>query len=104
MKIYRVDLDPASAFASASSGDLAVYTVQEPDGSIREAEITDPMAHPMRATILVRAPTAAAARRHALEVISVRIATQDDMLLAVGEGAIEIETVSGLGEGEGEPE
>ena len=94
MKIYRVDLDPASAFVGASSGDGAVYTVQEPDGSICEAEITDPMVRPIRATFLVRAPTAAAARRHALEVISVRIANQDDMLLAVGEGAIEIETVA----------
>ena len=72
MKIYRVDLDPTAAFWSA----------------------------PANGPILVRAPTAAAARRYAVDVLSVRIANQRDMLLAVGEGAIEIETASGSGEGD----
>ena len=44
---------------------------------------------------LVRAESLAKARAHALSVVSTRLATQEDMLLAVGDGgvdtAIEIE-------------
>ena len=97
MKIYRVDLAPTEP-----SDVPAVYKVHGVDGMVHEAEIFDPTVQLRRTTALVRAPSAAAARRHVLEIVSVRIANQGDMLLAVGEDAIEIETVSGSGEGQDE--
>ena len=47
-----------------------------------------------RETHLVRAESMAAARNHVFRVISTRAANQDDMLLAVGDRALEIEDAS----------
>ena len=48
---------------------------------------------------LVRAASAAKARDHVLQVVSVKVATQDDMMWAVS-GRVKIEEAGG-GEGEG---
>ena len=42
-------------------------------------------------THLIRAESMAAARNHVYRIVSTRVANQDDMMLAVGEGALEIE-------------
>ena len=47
-----------------------------------------------KVTHLVRAESLAAARNHVYRVVSTRVANQDDMLLAVGDGALEIEAAS----------
>ena len=43
---------------------------------------------------LVRAESAVAARNHVYRVVSTRVANQDDMMLAVGDGALKIEDAS----------
>ena len=42
-------------------------------------------------THLVRAESLSAARNHIYRIVSTQVANQDDMLLAVGDGALEIE-------------
>ena len=64
MKIYRVDVQQSSF-----------------EGNSKE-------------THLVRAESMAAARNHVYLVVSTRVANQDDMMLAVGDGALKIEDAS----------
>ena len=46
-------------------------------------------------THLIRADSMAAARNHVYRIVSTRVANQDDMLLAVGAGALKIEDAEG---------
>ena len=55
---------------------MKIYSVRVSGGNLR----------------LVKAVNPTAARAHVLKIISVKVATQDDMMLLVGDDAIEVET------------